>query len=716
MTQTSEEPLLQTTQSKSIARLAFEEAIATPEATADTAMKIMDVNDVVGWTFVRLFQVFGNIFANGSNSDQYSANSVFNRLIYKDPLQPALGMTTAGWVLTGGGLATMTMGLLRRIYQIYHQKELNSYAYLQARLQEAAAALHLDEEYTQDRIEAGLERILRSGQLNVIRPAKKARVGIIATAINKVRELGISRAIGAVWDFLGYQSMVFWIAFMPVSLMAGSMPTMVAAAMPVILGITAVVGGGLYLYHGLFKGVAALYHWITNSEEDASEVHDQVLLNQLKQRYFVEQLHALKMQALFRASGREVEPVIPLLPPASEYELARGETVIRLRRIAPQRNQRIDEMREAEPNDVLDSRLAQYLLESKTKRTLRRRVNIIADIWNAFITMSFVMWLVSALATAAVPVIGLAGLAAFLSGSMQTLIPCIVSGFFAGLSAFADATAKQADYEKKVYERLNATLPGHNVKTGEYFETLEQELKRHKDQVTLLRHSVKTHDIHADTLCDLEKMNPYNDYYFEKQKIAPSATSLLKKGMNRAYSLVGGGQSGILMARMLFLTSGFAVGGVLATTGVLAMPVFLAIAAVGCVSVGVLKLVQYQFERDLKHREDFVDNIEVRIQSMENNIEELKQEQTYLRGLLNRHAFESSASSSTSSLLSTLNVTPLRRRRVEASNDVTLPRPPSDRSMARRFTFISPSAVPSVGSSAASEQPFERVDSRCKLS
>lgn len=117
---------------------------------------------------------------------------------------------------------------------------------------------------------------------------------------------------------------------------------------------------------------------------------------------------------------------------------------------------------------------------------------------------------------------------------------------------------------------------------------------------------------------DIKKIDVYNDYYFEKQKDKATLWTNVKKGCNRAYAFLSGGQSGIFIVRTLFL-----VGGICAAACTGAPLVFFGIAAVGALVIGTIKLVQYCLERKRQKRENFVNTIDARISYLRKKEKEL---------------------------------------------------------------------------------------------
>lgn len=117
---------------------------------------------------------------------------------------------------------------------------------------------------------------------------------------------------------------------------------------------------------------------------------------------------------------------------------------------------------------------------------------------------------------------------------------------------------------------------------------------------------------------DLNKIDVHNDYYFEKQKDSPTVFTYVKKALSRGYTFLTGGQSGIFIIRALFL-----VGGIFAAAATGAPLVFIAIAAVGGLVLGGLKLWQYCLERKRQHKDNFVETIDTRISYLKKKDKEL---------------------------------------------------------------------------------------------
>lgn len=489
---------------------------------------------------------------------------------------------------------------------------------------------------------------------------------IIGTAAHAVKNL---------WNFVGNNAFVFWLVWFPFVLAVGTaVATTSMFIVPIILSITF----GITLVFTAWKVIDRI-RGIKNQQPN----HDQIkkenieherMVKDLKQRTYMKEEHRIMMAMLGKpATLRKTD---------NDYIQESDHDQIAITKAAVRKNkgEYIVQL-ERNKKEVLNSRLGKYLLSGSKSRM---GVAIGMEVASAVVMTSMVFWLISTVAlVAASGAITNVVFAFFDSGINTAIAGGIVSGFFS-LRKFAEMRKGQQEFENKIHDRLTEAYkpekPKFKGKTkADRFAELEQKVESRKAEVELLRlnklielanrngyeskamqlaisliakikrtgvpinnpdNTRKTFEeinsayvkLHADLKragkltdnsiayhYDIKKVDVYNDYYFEKQKDKATLWTNVKKGFNRAYAFLSGGQTGIFIVRTLFLVGGIAAA---ACTG--APLVFFAIAAVGAVAIGTMKLVQYCLERKRQKRENFVNTIDARISYLNKKRKELK--------------------------------------------------------------------------------------------
>lgn len=633
---------------KSIAVRSATDLTGTSEQLNATANAVMDGADVGGDTCVRLAQVFGNVMSNHVNSDAYNANSVFNKLTYLDSTNPDQGMSGAGWAMMAASPVTAALRLGQHYYQIYRKHEVKSPAYLRRQLKrsqqlhgvmfpEIQDDLHLNlAGLNQEEAEVELQRIVnetekkrrrkvaRDAALRAeyvalreklieemliklenktsINEADKDKVALdpVSKFINRFNDSLFVSVVNKVWQVLNTQSYIFWVIVFPVGLALGAAATV---AMPYVLIAVTVIGGALLAYEVVEKARAkkpvagALIDKKQADYEKAVALADE----QIQQRLFISKEHDLIMRKLRNFNAR-----LGINSVQEEQDATEGV---------------VDKIY-LQPNftDVMNSTLARRLLGSKAERRTALAVAVASRAISGFVATAFVLWIASTF-VGMIPAMAVIG--TFLGGAVATVgFGGAVAGLL-GISTFSAVRKQQKTEEERVYEILSSQYKKEGISYLDKFTRLETEVERKKAAIKDLRNQIRLHDPQEELdNYNLKHADVHNDYYFEKQKHTPSVSTYVKKGLNRVYTLFGGGQTGVFVARCLFLVGGLAAGAVLAS-GFGAPFVFLGIALAVGITVGVLKLAQYQLERNQKHRQHFAETIDSRIDFLAKKKQEL---------------------------------------------------------------------------------------------
>ncbi len=629
---------------KSIAVQSAKELVGTSNQLTTTAYAVMDGADVGGDTCVRLVQVFSNVMTNHINSDAYNANSIFNKVTYLDPSHSDQGMSGAGWAMMAASPATAALRLGQHYYQIYRHHEVKSPAYLRRQLKRAQR-LHgvvipeihnelYSEELSQEDLEVELQRVetLKKRRRKAARDAAlladqealrkklidemlikienrksinvddkdKVALDPVSKFINRVNDSLFVGVVNKVWQVLNTQSYIFWVIAFPVGLALGAAATL---AMPYVLLAVTAIGGALLAYEVIEK---------TRAKKPASQApikkeevdHKKAIAladAQIQQRLFISKEHDLIMRKLRNYNAQ--------LDLHSVQEDQDACEVVN------------DEIYH-QPNftDVMRSSLAQRLLGSKAERRAALAVAVASRAISGFVATAFVLWVASTF-VGMLPAMAVIG--TFLGGAVATVgFGGAVAGLL-GISTFAAVRKQQKSEEERVYEILSSQYKKEGISYLDKFTRLEADVENKKAAIKVLRDEIRQLDPQAELdNYDLKHADVHNDYYFEKQQHKPSFSTYVKKGLNRVYTLLGGGQTGVFVARCLFLVGGLAAGAVLAS-GFGAPFVFLGIALAVGITVGVLKLAQYQLERNQKHRHHFAETIDSRIDFLAKKKQEL---------------------------------------------------------------------------------------------
>lgn len=636
---------------QSITVMAIKSTFNTPDNLNNTILTISDCCDVYGHTVSRDLQVGGNAYANNGNTDAYNYQSFFNELVYIDPVHSEVGLTPGGWAFVGLSILPVGYGIVRRVYQIRRKIEINTYAYLQRRLKQVSNELGNEAEFvkTEIAIRNDLNNILNSGQ--IAPPFNDRPIMLIdednsdpdfpincvtcydklfepspfVKTINYITSTTPAKISSEIWDYLCNQSFIFWVIGFPVGLALGAAAITYA---PAIIGATIAVGATYLLY----KGIDYLVKTYIKRTPDPSQpppltAEEELHITKLKQRYFMEQEHELLMEMLqdnYAVSNIENIETEKVQGAEGEYEIDKKSKIIRILRKRPIQPisscSSLNGKKKPTPQDIFSTSIAEHLLGSNVERDARLIITTLGTAISAFIITTFVLYFLSCCA-ALIPGIAAGAFSTFLLGTEITAYASTAIGGLFGVTTFCKLRADQLAYEKKVYQILSAEYkPGSGITKADKFAELHRIVEAKKAEIVQLRNSIQALGENNEKSLlakyDLNKVDVFNDYYFEKQKHTPSLMTWIKKGFNRLHAFVSGGESGIYLARTLLLAGGIAATAVAASfTGTL-IPFLIIAGALGIV-VGGLKLAQYQLDRNQEHREAFLNTIDNRIYYLE---------------------------------------------------------------------------------------------------
>jgi len=487
---------------------------------------------------------------------------------------------------------------------------------------------------------------------------KKYEVNPFFKAVNWLSSTSVANFCSYIWNYSSNHAFLFWIVWMPFSLALGATAAALMPVMPVIIGLTIGIGSIFTIWKCVdmwksyskdqaeIKNIAkVLLH--KDNEIDSSDPNfaqsirniigqlqcesrefNNLKIGDIKKAKLILEAYRehqqadaqeqsritkeLRQRVFMKYEHRELEALIKsrrdtwYLDEVSNNDANRSR-LIAVRKLNAARLK--DQASGYDRKGHLQSSLKQRLLGHPAERYARLGLTVFSVALLGFLMPLFIFWFAGC-ALAVLPAVGILVSIAAVANSMS--ITTIVGGVLAGVTgidALAGMRAKQLDYEKKVDAVLNANYKNTGMTKAEKFAELEAELNR---KMALIKNNPRLCHEMKHGGYDINKIDVYNDYYFEKQKHSPSTWTWIKKGMNRFYNLLGGGQSGALVARMLFLVGGVAAITLSAFT--CGAPIaFIAVAASLAVVLGVARLVKYQFDRNHEHREFFVDTIDARI-------------------------------------------------------------------------------------------------------
>lgn len=328
-------------------------------------------------------------------------------------------------------------------------------------------------------------------------------------------------------------------------------------------------------------------------------------------------------------------------------------------------------------NEVRQSRLAKYLLAGVKRRAA---VNVFLEAASGIITASFMFWIVGTVA-AFIPGVIAKAVAVFCDSGFATAIAGGTLGALFGIKRIAELVREQKEYRQQVEQTLMRRYKNTDQSILQTYESLELDIEYQKARVQLLRlenlnklakdnrllHIKNNRLSSAREICfgnaaeprrldKYRKMNQVlakhvaalqkqleekgikipehqllsqyhingkrsvdNDYYFAKQKEQPSVGTRVKKFLSRAYTFVCGMQSGVFIARTLFL-AGAVFGGICLG----APPLFFAVAGVLAITIAATRIARFISERERAKRVAFISNIDTRISFMRKQKKELQ--------------------------------------------------------------------------------------------
>lgn len=600
------------------------------------------------------------------------------------------GLTPAGDAIFVSMGFSMLLGAIRGIYQKIHATKNISTERLRKNLMNTAAtdkaketianmALPdtVDQVYPNNnryKIVARRTRISRLHRLKVIHAnvddtlteddlieaAKQAQASkqTRLTPINQVSDSAVGRVTGSLWNFGVNQSMIYWLAWYMRVVLTNMKESMSRFSAKITVGVTAITGLTFSLWKVLNMSYRSWKKTITighisqlmvnpaRTDLPLSPTEKQNLLNVIAFVGMDDNLkdpHQLDKTQLAHRKAK-IQAALTLYKTALAKDKAKrkhmretwiqaqfmeqeaSQNAARLHLAEKPRTEHLLTEQETNNPDITNLHLRQHLLLDNNPLLNRRTV--VATIRNVVIGFALPFFIFSLLAAATVlfPQVPLVLFAAGIlkSALIMTAVGVVIGGIM-GLVTPAAERRNTHLHRAKAEAALNETVTVNDVTITKetQFSLLESRLK---SVMAKIRGDNNLLTKIRDSGYAFDRINVYNDDYFEKQRTAPTGWARAKKVMKRAYEFVGGGQTGVLITRFLFLggmvAAPLVAGLTVATFG--APLIFFGIASVLAVTLGGLRLAHYRQNRAVAHSNHGVSHLDARIKYLENRTAELE--------------------------------------------------------------------------------------------
>lgn len=674
-------------------------------------------------TFIRLLQVGGNVFENGTNdASTENAESPYYKWFYQNG--PGSNFTATGAAVFGVGGLVFLAGTAINVFRRYRNQVLGTYDYLTRQLNKLST-----KEFQRSDIVDGINDLIARGKVvsQLQPPAQRGptpQSGGIQSVTDFINAFdskknafkkyhAVEPSVGEkilgtftlaakkIYNFISNTAFVYWVIWFPFVLAVG-----IAAASssflwgPVVLAATFGVMTTFTLWKAtnrIQKARLTPEQQRDRAESKKTAAEEQRMLQEAKSRLFIKEDHKAKKAIL----SAVIDPRDDRLT-ALKIRLDRQGKFDQSKKYVDESNQqRIallrDKLYAAAPDaveqnqtaikttadDVRKSRLGKYLLDGVKRRAA---VNVFLEAASGIITVSFMFWIVSTVA-AFIPGAIAKAITVFCDSGLNTAIGGGILGGLLGIRRIGELVAEHKAYRQQVEDTLMRRYKNTSQSVLEKYESLEVEVEFRKTRVQFLRlqnllnmatqpdSAVKNKKQIVEGKVVLQKVrslyqeprpesarieqykndrqkltkqiaimqrvldragievpeqqlisqydvnskrNVDNQYYFAKQKEQPSFGTQVKKFVSRAYTALGGMQSGAFIARALFLTgaalAGFAVG---------APPLFFAAVGILAFTIAAARLARFFSERARAERLAMVNGIDARISFMRKQNKEL---------------------------------------------------------------------------------------------
>ncbi len=519
--------------------------------------------------------------------------------------------------------------------------------------------------------------------------------------IQWIRYSRVGKWLMPAWLHGYYLSMLFWVPWWALVTLVGlgaintiTLPFAAIALIPVG-GYLALKAGGL-IFNWLKEKFSTPAAADPNAKITDADLTKALALK-LKTLFAIREHHAAKRK-LFAAALGVNEDVIK--------QKHHARKIAKLKKYQDAKAEKESEDGEEEIIYFADTRVGQLILDTKNAKR-RAWLNTIKNFLDGLVITFFIVWLCATVigAPLAIPLLPaalsgvLAPVTTFLNG-LGGLFFATGWGSLNGLLLAFNAYTKEKEVQNKLhadllkkfqepftgFHRANSDL-AKLTKQGDYQMTklekwleLEHSIAKKKEKILQLRNELselekkfvanfiteweptnegqrdqEAKKVFAALVSDavrkivfdynLDEVDPYNDYFFEKQKYTVPIFSRIKQGLNYAFHFFGGGQSGVFIARQYFLGSMTAasvalpavlvVGGTglvvaLAATGY-GLPIVIGVAVAFALTYGAIRLGFVLYERRRRHNQLRAETVDERLSHMNKGERELADTVTLLK-------------------------------------------------------------------------------------
>lgn len=707
----------QNSQEQSEAQLLLGNVVKTPDDFLTSLLGILDFDDFYNTSF-RLWEVFSNVIANPTNriqGDEVDAkdypDSSFTHFFQNSTV--ALSEYFTGCVLFS------SLSLIRQLYRCYRQRQSNSYGYMQASLESTGVNETSKLPSSIDAIQASLGKLLLDInpyyeidtskrdyiklrlKTAVLRAPPKPRIlenfanktnkiDRFFDWINKLRKTNFGAFCRGLWVNLRANTFMFWAIWMPFNIAVGTAALATTGIFaPVILSISL----GTMAFYSIWKAYKLVQEAIkvrnksrmdlqkeakAAKEKNASKKEKLQVINNLRQRFFIEKYHQQQLQKIkityaqiinqldlnneslclnttetspnydtsatastsTKALVLDASQALNTVPHSTSEVVKNEQSLQPLFKVTPTNNHK----------SSVKNLLSQRLEDKTSERWGRLIIHTFLQEIAGFTGSAFILWFASYLlgTLASTSVFAFLGAAAtFLGGPFALIGIGITLGIFLAIKGAAKIWQEQKDFQKVVAAKLaqEHVINNHDKKIYEFtgksklqvLKENEEKIINAENRIGRLREKIKFKIDNYNYLLktkngglELQKLDK-NNILINNQGLETISVieefngeqssrkfTWFKKFLNRCYELLAGQQTGIYLARIVFLSTGVAG---CAIAGLLNPGLaFLIIAAVLSFVVGLPRLARYQLDRNQENRKKYINNLDTQIAYLENRI------------------------------------------------------------------------------------------------
>ncbi len=508
--------------------------------------------------------------------------------------------------------------------------------------------------------------------------------------IQRLRDSELGNWMMALWLKSYFLAMLFWIPWWALVVLVGlgaintvTLPFAAIALIPAAIYSVVKISGLIYFISGWIynklqkmfgkpKPPAEPNYDAEIVDKDFKDFKDfknftEPLALKLKIHYAIRVHHAAK-RSLFAAALGKSE--LYLKEEHKQRKMAKLEKF--------QASKKAQEGKEDGTIYLTDTRIGQLILNVKGAKK-RSMLNTFKNFLDGVVITFFIMWLFSTVVGAplAIPLIPAAAAAlfspaaTFLGGLAASTGFGVLSGLFLAVNAYTKEKNEQTKLQDNLLKKFQEPFTGfHRANSDlakltneshyqmtklEKWMELEHSIAKKKESILRLRKELHTLEkefvtakkTFAELIPDhvkkivydfnLDEIDPYNDYFFEKQKYQVPIFTRVKQGLTYMVHFLGGGQSGVFITRAFFLGSvttsvalptALVVGGTglvvaLAATGY-GLPILLGVAIAFGLTYAIVRLGYNLYERRRRHNQLRADTVDERLSHMNKGESELK--------------------------------------------------------------------------------------------